>query len=163
MTTAPNLLDGEIVEITPVKPPQMGAVNRTDRWFMLHLDERAVVSVQNAVQLGLRNAPQPDLALLAWRVDQYGGAIATAPDILLTIEIADGSLQRDRTRKGRIYARHGMQEYWIGDLNGERIEVCRDLAPGGYRTVQGFRRGETMAPVAFPDLAMPVEAILGTA
>ena len=82
-------------------------------------------------------------------------------DILLVAEVADTSLAHDRYTKAPLYARAGIQEYWIVDLNGERIEVYREPSPTGYRTMRIYERGESLSPVFAPDLVVAVDAILG--
>ena len=65
---------------------------------------------------------------------------------LLVVEVADTSLAHDRYTKAPLYARAGIPEYWIVDLNGERIEVYREPSTAGYRTIRFFLRGESLTP-----------------
>ena len=69
---------------------------------------------------------------------------------MLIVEVADTSLAHDRYTKAPLYGRAGIPEYWIVDLNGERIEVYREPSPAGYRTLRYFPRGESLSP-AFAD------------
>ncbi len=65
----------------------------------------------------------------------------------------------DRTVKPRLYARAGIPEYWIVDASAETLEVYR--APSGERYMDHRRlaRGESVAPLAFPEAALAVDAI----
>ncbi|HKF69223.1 MAG TPA: Uma2 family endonuclease, partial [Vicinamibacterales bacterium] len=67
-------------------------------------------------------------------------------DVLLLIEIADSSLDYDRDVKAPIYAKAGIPEYWLVDLNASVL--WRYLAPEGreFQSVEQFRRGQSMAP-----------------
>ena len=56
----------------------------------------------------------------------------TAADTLLLIEVADSSLRYDRKVKLPLYARHGVPELWIVDLEGGTVEVCREPRGDGY-------------------------------
>ncbi|MCS6803088.1 MAG: hypothetical protein RMM58_14950 [Chloroflexota bacterium] len=149
-----ELPEGESVETPPLTPPPMSSVNRGTRDFVQALGNRAVARPHNADVLGLRNVPQPGLALLAGRDDPCAGMAPAAEGRRLVIEIADTSLQRDRVRKG-------VPEYGASALNGGWSTVCRDPAPRGHRTVQVNQCSESIAPLALPDLTVPVEAVLG--
>jgi Uma2 family endonuclease len=63
-------------------------------------------------------------------------------------------------RKGPLYARAGIQEYWIIDLTSDAVEVCRDPGDQGYRSVERLRRGDTIRPLAKPDIALAVSDML---
>src|SRR5438552_7773310 len=71
------------------------------------------------------------------------------------------SHHRDRAIKLPRYAAAGVPEAWIVDLDGECVEVCRDLVGGRYRERRRVPRGETVAPETFPDVTLEVADILG--
>jgi len=77
------------------------------------------------------------------------------------IEVADTSIRLDRRRKLQMYARAGIFEYWIVDLNADRIEVYRDPVRSRYRSVMLLRRGDTVSPIFAPDLVVDVSTVLG--
>ena len=156
-----ELLDGEVVEMTPIGPRHAGGVNRLNRIFTARLGERAVVCVQNPIVLGRHWEPQPDLVLLRPRDDFYTGAHPRPGDVLLTVEIAETSLEGDRRVKVPAYARSGVPEAWLLDLPGDRLEAHRDPGPEGYRDVRALARGERVAPEALPDLELSVDELLG--
>jgi Uma2 family endonuclease len=60
-----------------------------------------------------------------------------------------------------LYARFGIREYWFVDLNNHRIQRYLDPTRDGYRTTRVYRRGESLSPLAFPDLLIAVDDILG--
>jgi Uma2 family endonuclease len=60
-----------------------------------------------------------------------------------------------------LYASAGISDYWIVDLNGERIEVYREPSEAGYRSMRFHVRGETLSPQFAPDLTIEVDAVLG--
>lgn len=114
-----ELLDGEIVEMTPIGPRHAGGVNRLTRLFTTRLGARAIVTVQNPVVLGVRWEPQPDLAILRPRPDFYSTAHARPEDILLIVEVAETSGEADRRVKVPGYAAAGVPETWRVDLPGD--------------------------------------------
>ena len=153
------LLDGEIVERNAIGSPHGGTVNRLNAVFA-PLSGRAVLSVQNSVSLPPNHLLEPDFALLRARRDRYTRSHPGAEDVLLLVEVADSSRRKDRVRKGSIYARHGIREYWIVDIPGDLIEVR--LRPEGdlWGETRLFHRGEEIGPAAFPDFRVAVDAIL---
>ena len=156
-----ELLDGEIVEMTPIGPGHAGQVNCLTRIFTSRLGDRAIVSVQNPVILGTHWEPEPDFVLLRPRLDDYRTAHPRPADVLLVVEVADTSLARDRKIKLPAYAAAGVPEVWILNLREERIEVYRDPAADGYRDVRRWGRGTRLAPRAFSDLELSVDEVLG--
>jgi Uma2 family endonuclease len=156
-----ELIDGEIVEMSPIGRRHNSKVDRLTRIFVPGLGDAAIVRVQGSVVLDGYGEPEPDLVLLRSRDDFYVDVDATAEDALLIVEVADGSEGYDRLTKAPLYARYRIPELWIADLNRDRIGIYRDPTPTGYATVQIARRGDTISPLAFPDLQIAVDAILG--
>ena len=114
-----ELIDGEIVAMSPIGTRHSAAVDRVARTLILQASDRAIVRVQGSVRLNLLTEPQPDLVLLRPRNDFYASTHPGSSDILLIIEIADTSIQYDRDVKGPLYARLGVHEYWLADLNDD--------------------------------------------
>jgi Uma2 family endonuclease len=88
----------------------------------------------------------PDIAsaILQPRPDRHRKAPAGPEYVLPLIEIADSSLKYDRVVKQPLYARYGIPEFWIVDVGGQEVEVCRTPTDDGYASVVGFGRGETL-------------------
>jgi Uma2 family endonuclease len=156
-----QLIEGEIVEMAAMHSPHAACVRRTGSWFDRRVGERATVSVQCPIRIAPRNEPEPDIALLRYRSDSYAGAHPEPEDVLLLIEVAHSSLSRDRRRKIPIYARAGIREVWLVDLVAAAITVHRQPAGGRYGEVTVHRRGDSIAPLAFEDLVVGVDDILG--
>lgn len=155
-----ELIEGEIVEMTPIGDRHAGTVRRLINMLSARAGGTALVDAQNPLRLGEHSEPQPDIALLAPRADFYT-AHPTPADVLLLIEVAETSAEPDRRVKVPLYARGGVPEVWLVDLDGETVTVYRDPAPDGYRTERTVHRGETLAPAALPDLRVAAEEILG--
>lgn len=152
-----ELIEGEVVEMSPIGDPHAAFVANLTHLLVTGVGDRARVWVQGPVRVPPRSKPQPDLALL--RPRSYVRAGATTEDVLLVIEVADTSLRYDRTVKLHLYARAGIPEYWIVDANAETLEVFRSPAGERYADHRRPSRGESVAPLAFPDAAIPVDAI----
>ena len=92
--------------------------------------------------------------------DYYASAHATPADVHLIVEVADASQVFDRDVKGPLYAENGIREYWLADLEAERIDVHR--RPDGRRwgEIRTLGPGDTIAPEAFPDFEVAVDDVL---
>ena len=156
-----ELIDGEIVEMAPVGSRHASVVKRLNALLTGRLGARAIVSVQDPVQLSKESEPQPDVVLLRPTPDFYAGSHPEPVDTLLLIEVADTSLLYDRGVKLPRYATARVIEVWIVDLAEDAVEVCRTPGPDGYRDVVRVPRGGSLSPVAFPDLTLGVDEILG--
>jgi Uma2 family endonuclease len=155
-----ELIDGEVLKMSPIGHRHVSSVFRLNRAFQ-RLGERAIVSIQSPIRLDDHAEPQPDATLLRPRPDIYRDGIPTANDVLLVVEVADSSVEYDRQVKAPLYAHSGIPEYWLVDLQRDHIVVSCDPTADGYATPRVFRRGETIAPLAFPDLVVAVDDILG--
>jgi Uma2 family endonuclease len=156
-----ELIDGEIVEMPPIGDDHIGRVISLEYWFGQRLAGRAFVSTQNPIRLSDYSEPQPDMVLLRPREDFYGTSKARPEDIVLLVEVAQSSLEYDWLVKLPRYAAAGIVEVWLVNLIDRCIEVYRDPGADGYATQTVHRRGDTLAPAAFPDLIIRVEEILG--
>jgi Uma2 family endonuclease len=156
-----ELLDREIVQMTPIGSRHAACVDRLNRLLSQRVGERAIVRVQNPIRLSEQSELQPDVSLLRSRADFYAHAHPGPADVLLLIEVAETSADTDREAKLPLYARSGVVELWLVDLSTERVEVYRKPAPHGYQESRTVGRGQHLAPQALPDLALSVDAVLG--
>jgi Uma2 family endonuclease len=85
----------------------------------------------------------------------------------LIVEVAESSLAFDRTQKGSLYARGGIADYWIVNLEERVVEVYRDpipdlTAPFGWRytSVERVRPPAEVAPLGVPAAPVPLAALL---
>ena len=156
-----ELIDGEIIEMSPIGAGHMYSVAFLNAAFIRGLGDRAVLWPQNALRLGQYLQPQPDIVLLRPPLARYRARVPRMEDALLVVEVADSSLRYDREVKLPRYAAAGVPEVWIVNLRGGAIDAHRDHTRGGYRTRAQFRRGDAIAPGAFPDFRLLVADILG--
>jgi Uma2 family endonuclease len=154
-----ELIDGEIIEMTPIGERHALSVIYLNNVLARGLEGRALVSPRNPLRLGPHSEPLPDLVLLPSSLNRF----PCARDALLVIEVADTSLAYDRDTKLPRYARAGIPEAWIVDLEGHAVEVHRTPGPTGYGDVRRLGRGAFVSPAAFPDLRLAVDEILGPA
>ena len=157
-----ELLDGDIVEMTPIGDRHASIVARLSNLFARRLGDRAIVWPQNPIRLRVvRSMPQPDIVLLRPRADFYAAGKPGPDDVLLLIEVMDTSAETDRRVKLPLYARAGIAETWLLDLATDRVEIFRRPTGAGYTEAQTLERTARLAPEAFLDLLLTVADLLG--
>jgi Uma2 family endonuclease len=154
-----ELIDGEIIEMSPIGSPHASVLAELTRRLNFAAGERAIARPQCPLVLGEESAPEPDIALLKPRTDRYFGRHPRAADALLVIEVSDGTLQFDLRTKAPLYARAGVVEMWVVDVDRREIRVFRDPDPSGYRTTFAVSGSTAVQPLAFPDISVPVETL----
>ena len=156
-----ELIRGRIVQMSPIGPRHAGCVKYLGNTLVRLLGPRAVVGIQDPVITDAEGEPQPDVAVLLPRPDFYRDRHPTPDDILLLAEVADTSLSYDRGEKVPLYGEAGVREVWLVNLPDDVIEIYRKPRGNGYADVRTARRGETITPLAFPDVVLDVDEILG--
>ena len=157
-----ELLEGEIVEMARLSPRYLSIVNRVNASFFSNgASEKAIVRVHGPVRLDDYSEPLPDVALLRRRDDFYSEAHPGPADVLLLVEVSDTSTSYDREVKMPMYARHGIPEVWLVDIEAGLVEVYAGPAIEGYQEISQVGRGGILSPQAFPGLDVAVEEVLG--
>ena len=123
-----ELIEGEILEMSPIGPRHAGCVINANRLFVTRLGDRAVVSPQNPVVIRPRSEPQPDLLLLRPRAVSYSREHPNPEDVLLAVEVADTTVRFDRLVKARLYSRAAIPEFWL--FLAQNCEVEVSASPG---------------------------------
>jgi Uma2 family endonuclease len=149
-----ELIKGEIVEMSPIGRRHKAFVGNLNQLLAVRLAGRAVVWMQNPIVLADDTEPEPDVTVLRRRPVSYKEQEARAEDVLLLIEVADSSLDYDRSTKLRLYADAGIPEYWVVDCTAETVEIHRTPGAEGYRDVTGVAGGATLGLQAFPDVEL---------
>lgn len=152
-----ELLFGQLVVMSPTDPTHDTSVMVLNRLLVRALGERAWVRPQCSFAASDESEPLPDLVVCAdasyWREHPTRAQ--------LVVEVARSSLRKDRKVKAPLYAGASVDEYWIVDLEGGCLLVLRDSdGEGDWRSRQTLHRGETVSPLAFPDVVIAVADIL---
>jgi Uma2 family endonuclease len=151
-----ELLAGVLVEMSPQGLDHAFAVRRLNEILVLALHDRAEIGPQLPFALSEDSEPEPDLVVSP----RAGRARAHPSEAYLVIEVAESSLRKDRRIKAALYAAAGVPEYWLVNLVDKVVEVHRDPGAAGYALVTRARRGESVSPLRFPDLVVPVADIV---
>jgi Uma2 family endonuclease len=145
-----ELIEGEITDMAPMKSRHASVVNRLVALAVTAVRGRANVTCQTPLRLSNQSEPEPDLMLLRPRADQYAESHPTAADVLLLIEVSDTTLAYDRGIKLPLYARYGVSEVWIVDLENNLVRFFRQPAGETYTDITA-----TETPGPTPILALP--------
>jgi Uma2 family endonuclease len=156
-----ELLDGEIITMSPIGPLHVSLVNRLTTLLVQLVGSESITSVQNPIRLNEYGEPQPDLVLLSPRADYYADAIATPDDVLLVVEVADSSLEYDRDTKVPRYAQAGISEVWILDVARRTMIQYTQPADGRYDLVREIAYGATIQSTLLPKIQITTEKIWG--
>lgn len=155
-----ELLNGEIVKIM-AKGTKHSAINdRVARFFYKNLDESIVVRNQNPIVLDDFSEPEPDIVLAKWKDDEYLVKHPRAEDIYLVMEISDSTLSQDRETKSLLYAKAGIGQYLLLNVNEQTIEDYREPHFDGYEFKKTHRIGDKFNLVAFSEIEINVSEIL---
>jgi Uma2 family endonuclease len=156
-----ELIDGEIVRMSPIGSRHAGAVNRSTMYLNRLLADLVIVSVQNPIRLSDVSEPQPDIALLRPREDFYSNSHPGPDDVLVVIEVADESLRFDRTVKIPLYARARIPQVWLIDLQKNVVEIHSKPRRGTYQKLVRLKRGDGLVIPELADFSFNVEDLLG--
>jgi Uma2 family endonuclease len=160
-----ELIGGQLLVAEPQGSYHATAVGIADDALRAVLPPGWIVRAQMPIALDDESAPEPDLAIVRGARDDYLSAHPTLP--ALALEVSDTSLDFDRRSKGSLYARAGVQDYWIVNVTERVLEVYRDpiadpSAPYGwrYRSVTVLTPPSTVVPLALPSTSIAVTALL---
>jgi len=156
-----ELLDGEVVEMAPIRPPHSSRVDRCAHHLWRTIATEVIVRVQNPLHLSDLSMPEPDVTVLRHRDDFYGTRHPTVADVLLLIEVGDTSARFDREVKLPLYATAAVVEVWLLDVKARTVSVCTDPHEGTYRSVVQVGPGEILRPTALPSAAIAAADLLG--
>jgi Uma2 family endonuclease len=149
-----ELIHGELRTMTPPGPSHSGAIDWFNEWSILNPPRgKVTVRVQNPLAIpDADSAPQPDIAWVKRR--QYRDCDPRPDDVYLIVEVADSSLDYDCGPKADLYAAAGIADYWVVSLPERVIHVFRQPTGGTYASRETIAVGQSLAPLAFPDVAI---------
>lgn len=163
--TRVELIEGEIVEVSPPLGFHSNTVTILHFLFVTRLPMGFVVRSQQPMLLGLSSNPEPDVAIVKGVFADFKDRHPSHAE--LVIEVCESTLRSDRTRKASLYARAGIQEYWIVNLIDRCVEVYRDPVEKhgyffgyDYATKSIHREGDEISPLFLPTLRIAVKEVL---
>ena len=154
-----ELIEGEIIDMAPIGNDHQSIVDQLARVLFRTVGDRAIVRVQGSIRLSQWSEPGPDLVLLEPRQDFYRGEFALGTDTLLVVEVSDSTLRYDRDRKVPLYARHGVPEAWVVDVNANALLVYGALRDGKYERHVVLERPASVPIARLPGVTLDLAAL----
>jgi Uma2 family endonuclease len=151
-----ELVFGQVVVMSPPGPEHSASVSKAYEALLFKLAGRATLRCQLPFAATDDSEPQPDVYVTP--LGDYWHEHPTRA--YLVVEVAVSSLTYDRNEKSFLYGISQVDEYWIVDHVHELVEVRRDRHEGEWRSIEVFRRGDTIRMLAFPDVEIAVSEIL---
>jgi Uma2 family endonuclease len=84
--------------------------------------------------------------------------IQGAPDLVVEV-LSLGTVHADRTFKLKLYARYGVQEYWIIDPKGPFAEIYRRRKTG-LDFAAKLRASDSLSSPLFPGFSLPLQRLV---
>jgi len=160
-----ELIDGVIIEMSPIGSEHAATVKKLNQLFSNSLSpSEAMIGIQDPVILDDGTEPQPDISILRSKDDAYASEHPRPSDVLLIVEVADTSVEEDRTIKLPRYAACGIPEVWLVNIPEKKIEAYHtpvgEKENAGYKIRVEYRESDTLSPAAFPNIKIAVAAVL---
>ena len=153
-----ELLRGEIIEMSPEGVPHSFYCRETGEYLRQLLGDRARISEAHPITLPDNSEPEPDIAIVKMPAALYRDRHPQVSDIFWLIEVSNSTLIKDLGMKKDIYAKAGITEYWVMNLQESVLIVFRNLTESGYQLETRFNSG-TISPLAFSDLSIDVQRL----
>jgi Uma2 family endonuclease len=143
-----ELIEGEIVPVGPkysaherIKSKLVMAISRV-------CPPPLIVGIETSIFLSSNTFVEPDMSLYPERLRSQE---VRGQDVLLAIEVAASSLSYDLDLKAKLYARHGVQEYWVVDANERVAFIHLGSNKTGWSSVTRKGPEEILACAAIAD------------
>ena len=160
-----ELIDGEIIEISPQRSFHAAALGLVERLLSKAFGTSFWARDQSPLDLGTMMEPEPDVAVVKGTPRDYSGQHPTTA--LLIVEVSETTLAYDRGRKASVYAAAGIQDYWILNLIDRNLEVCRAPVPNpggpqgfGYSSRVVVPATGRVSPLSAPQIEILVSDML---
>lgn len=155
-----ELLDGQIVEMAPVGVPHWNRHATIVRYLNDMLRGQAIVVGQGSFPLSARSEPEPDVAVLAPRSYELDGRPPQSHEIFALVELAESSLATDLGPKLKLYASHNIRDYFVVDLDSDRLLHHTHPHEPGYATLATLTGVDTFVLMAIPDIVLSAAPFL---
>lgn len=152
-----ELLEGELIEMPPESPLHSYITRTSTQYLREKLKGLALVIEAHPITL-TNSEPEPDIAIVKSHSHNYKNRHPFSEDIFLLIEVSNKTLSYDLSEKKNIYAKEGIKEYWVVDINNRQIHVFFNPANNDYLVKNNLSTG-IITPQFFPDLQLLIEEL----
>lgn len=151
-----ELLFGQLIDKMSINESHAACVRRLQRYFFKRYLGEFTISTENPIVLPNESVPEPDLAILTYREDDYVNGHPGPEHIHLIVEVSDRTVSKDRGPKLRAYALAGIKEYWIANLQSQQVEMYTkpDTEDGTYGNASRYGLGEVFTSTLCGEVAV---------
>lgn len=139
-----ELINGEIFNRAASSAKRASYIMRINALFLEIFGDSVILSIHHPVRLSKYSEPEPDIAILKFRADYYTETHPSSEDVILLIEVSDSSVNVDKTIKLPLYAKSGIQEFWIVNLKSNQIEVYKKPKGDTYKTKEIYKKEKSI-------------------
>lgn len=154
-----ELLEGQIISMAAKNPPHSATNLCAADYLRNLLTGKALIRIQDPIDLNVHSEPEPDIAVVQIDPRRYVDHHPTPAEIFLLVEISDTTLERDRKQKAVVYAKAGIADYWILDVNKRQVRIFREIVAGTYQRETILNEEATLSLLAFPDLELQIDQL----
>ncbi|RCJ17551.1 hypothetical protein A6S26_30905 [Nostoc sp. ATCC 43529] len=151
-----ELIEGQVIPMSAKNPPHAATTLCASDYLKRLLAEVALVRVQDPIQLSQYSEPEPDIAVVRIDARKYIDRHPAPHEIFLLIEVADTTLETDRKQKAPLYAKAGITDYCILDVNQRQVYVFRQPDIEAYNLEFIFQEDATVSLIAFPEIEIQI-------
>ena len=155
-----ELITGKIVLMTAKGTPHVIALQLAASSLQSQLNDIALIRTQDPIELDDFSEPEPDLVIVKGKILDYADRHPSPEDVYLVVEIADSTLKKDCEVKDKLYARSNIADYWVIDVKNRQAHIFRTPTPTGYASHLILSESQTISPLAFPSIIIPISSIL---
>jgi Uma2 family endonuclease len=153
-----ELIEGEIIEMSPMKTPHAVTIGLVESVLREVFGKNYSVRGQLPIDLGDINEPEPDVAVVKGNIRDYLESHPKTAELI--VEISAATLSYDRNTKAKLYARNGIQDYWIINVKKRCIEIHRLPKLDKYQEITFFTENDEVSPLANPEAKIKVSELL---
>ncbi len=154
-----ELINGQIITMSPQKSFHAAAITRTNRLFTKQLNQ-ILIRLQLPIIINDFSQPEPDIAIVKYDALDYDDRHPSATEVYLIIEIADTTLKTDLEVKRQLYASGNIPDYWVLDLKQRQLYVYRQSNGQDYQKIMILTDEDSIAPLHFPEIQIKVSEML---
>ena len=157
-----ELIEGELIDKMSKKRPHTNAQAYFQMWLS-QVFGGEYINVETTIDVAPEDNPSsepvPDAIVLNRPTGQIDLDNPQPADLRLVVEVSDTSLRFDLGAKARLYARAGIPDYWVLDVNGRKLIVHRRPEGGRYQSIEAYGEQESVAPLAAPGSELKVASV----
>lgn len=137
-----ELIDGQLYVMSPKNPPHVITQRKLMSFFSSQIDSKKYfLDREIPLDISQQTMPEPDFLIVNQRPELWQNEHVKASDVVLLVEVADSTLERDLGLKKELYAQAGIPHYWVISLQKSQIHVFSNWQDGQYQTTTIYRKG----------------------